>query len=41
MTAVVNTIRQPLLLLLEAGVFAETLYYPTNVHCFQLTECDG
>jgi hypothetical protein len=39
-TRVVSTSQQPLLRLLEAGAFAETLYYRLNVLCFQLTECD-
>jgi sigma-54-interacting transcriptional regulator len=40
-TRVVSTTRQPLFPLLEAGTFAETLYYRLNVLCFQVTECDG
>ena len=39
-TRVVSTTRQPLLPLLEAGVFAQTLYYRLNVLCFQVTECE-
>ena len=40
-TRVVSTSRQPLFPLLQAGTFAETLYYRLNVLCFQVTECDS
>src|SRR5688572_10757587 len=40
-TRVVSTTRQPLLPLLEAGTFMETLYYRLNVLCFQMSECDS
>jgi hypothetical protein len=40
-TRVVSTTRQPLIPLLEAGTFEETLYYRLNVLCFQVTECDS
>ena len=39
-TRVVSTTRQPLFPLLEAGTFAETLYYRLNILCFQVSECD-
>ena len=40
-TPVVSTTRQPLFPLLEAGTFAETLYYRLNILCFQVTEGDS
>jgi hypothetical protein len=40
-TRVVSTTRQPLFPLVEAGTFAETLYYRLNVLCFQVTECES
>jgi hypothetical protein len=38
-TRVVTTTRQPLFPKLEAGTFAETLYYRLNMLYFQVTEC--
>jgi Sigma-54 interaction domain len=40
-TRVVSTSRQPLLSLLKAGTFSETLYYRLNVLRFYVTECDS
>ena len=40
-TRVVSTTCQPLFPLLEAGTFAEALYYRLNVLCFQLTEFES
>jgi hypothetical protein len=40
-TRVVSTTRQPLFPLLEAGTFAETLYYRLNVLCLHATSCDS
>ena len=36
-TRVISTARQPILPLLEAGTFLETLYYRLNVLCFQVS----
>lgn len=38
---VVSTTRQPLFPLLEAGTFAEMLYYRLNILSFQITESDS
>ena len=40
-TPVVSTTRQPLFPLLEAGTFAETLYYRLNILCFEVTDGDS
>jgi hypothetical protein len=36
-TRVISTARQPVLPLLEAGTFSDTLYYRLNVLCFQVS----
>jgi len=36
-TRVISTARQPVLPLLDAGTFSDTLYYRLNVLCFQVS----